>query len=415
MGQKKSKSTDKNFDYSKFESEALAGLRSGKGLVGNEGILKDLIQHLVESALDGEMTAHLSAEKQQGHSNRRNGKGKKKLRTELGEVEIRPPRDRASNFEPQLVGKWERDLNTGLEHQILELYSIGNSYLDIQTHIQKLYGISLSTGQLSAITDKVWDEIIQWQKRALKAFYILIYLDAIHFKIRENGVVVTKAVYTVYGVDADGNRDVLAIHIGAEEGAKQWGRILEHLRDRGVEDVLFFAVDGLSGFKEAILEVFPQSTVQRCIVHMMRSSTKFVDDKDIKQVIKGLKAVYTADDEAQGLQALENFETDWNNKYPEIAKAWRSNWTELTAFFGYNWAVRKLIYTTNAIEGLHRMMRKTTKTKAAFVNEKALTKLLYLTLMRKQKVWSRRVHAYKAIQRSLDREFGERFSKHVSI
>ena len=179
--------------------------------------------------------------------------------------------------------------------------------------------------------------------------------------------------------------------------------------------MLFFAVDGLSGFKEAILTVFPQSIVQRCIVHMMRSSTKFVDDKDIKQVIKDLKAIYTADDEAQGIQALEDFETKWNDKYPEIAKAWRNNWTELTAFFGYNWAVRKLIYTTNAIEGLHRMMRKTTKTKAAFVSEKALTKLLYLTLIRKQKVWKKRVGSYKAIQRSLNREFGERFSKHVSI
>lgn len=415
MGQKKTKKEKKDFDYSKFETEALSGLVSGKGLVGDEGILKGLIQHLVESALDGEMSAHLSENKKEGTSNRRNGSGKKKLRTQLGEVEIHPPRDRNSSFEPQLIGKWDRNLNTGLEDQILELYSIGNSYLDIQAHIQKLYGISLSTGQLSAITDKVWEEISKWQKRALKSFYMLIYLDAIHFKIRENGVVSTKAVYTVYGVDADGHRDVLAIKIGAQEGAKQWGRILEHLQERGVEDVLFFAVDGLSGFKEAILDVFPQSTVQRCIVHMVRSSTRFVDDKDIKQIIKGLRAIYTADDEAQGLRALESFEAIWNDKYPEIAKAWRNNWTELTAFFGYNWQVRKLIYTTNAIEGLHRMMRKTTKTKAAFVSENALTKLLYLTLMRKQKVWKRRVHSYKAIQRSLSREFGERFAKHCEI
>ena len=409
MGQKNRK---KGFDYSNFETEALSGLRSGKGLVGSEGILKDLIQHLVESALDGEMTAHLAEEKKQARSNRRNGSGKKKIRTQLGEVKIHPPRDRNGSFEPQLIGKWDRKLNTGLEEQILELYSIGNSYLDIQAHIQKLYGVALSTGQLSAITDKVWDDITKWQKRALKSFYILIYLDAIHFKVRENGVVITKAVYTVYGVDADGYRDVLAIVVGAEEGAKQWGRILDHLKDRGVEDVLFFAIDGLTGFKEAIYQVFPQSTVQRCIVHMIRSSTKFVDHKDFRQVVKDLKAIYTADDEAQGLQQLDNFEATWDEKYPEISKAWRNNWIELTAFFGYNWAVRKLIYTTNAIEGLHRMMRKTTKTKSALVNEKALTKLLYLTLMRKQKVWKRRIRSYKAIQRSLSREFGERFSKH---
>jgi len=414
MKKKQQKEGSKDFDYKKFELEALSGLQSGKGLVGAEGILKGLIQHLVESALEGEMSAHLASEKDTGISNRRNGKGEKRLRTELGEIRIHPPHDRRGSFEPKLVGKWQRDLNTGLEEQILELYSIGNSYEDIQWHIKKMYGISLSTGQLSTVTDRVWKDITEWQQRVLKAFYSVIFLDAIHFKVRENGVVSSRAVYTVYGIDADGHRDVLAIKVGESEGSKQWGRVLESLRDRGVEDVLFFAVDGLKGFKEAILAVFPNAIVQRCIVHMVRNSIRFIDDKDCSSVIKGLRAIYTADDEDQGLRLLKDFETKWEDKYPEIGKAWRENWMELTAFFGFNWAVRKLIYTTNCIEGLHRMMRKTTKTKGAFVNEKALTKLLYLTLMRKEKVWKKRIKSHKAVQRSLEREFGERFSKHIT-
>lgn len=414
MSKTHNKKDSKDFDYEKFESEALSGLQSGKGLVGTEGVLKDLIKHLVESALEGELSAHLASEKNAGKSNRRNGKSEKRLRTELGEISIEPSRDRTGSFEPQLVGKWERDLNTGLEEQILELYSIGNSYGDIQWHIRRMYGIQLSTGQLSAITDRIWADVTKWQKRVLKPFYSVIFLDAIHFKVRENGIVSTRAVYTVYGIDADGHRDVLAIQVGESEGSKQWGRVLESLKDRGVEDVLFFAVDGLAGFKEAILGVFPNATVQRCVVHMIRSSIRLVDDKDVRSVIKDLKVIYTADQEDQGHQALEDFEQKWNDKYPEIGKAWRENWMELTAFFGFNWAVRKLIYTTNCIEGLHRIMRKTTKTKGAFVNEKALTKLLYLTLMRKEKVWKKRIHSYKAVQRSLAREFGERFSKHIT-
>ncbi len=413
MSKKKKKPTESDFDYKKFEASALSGLQNGQGLVGEKGILKDLIKHLVESSLQGELDAHLLHDRQTGQSNRRNGSTKKRLRTQLGEVEIQPPRDRQGSFEPQLVGKWERNLQSGLDQQVLELYSLGNSYLDIQMHLKGMYGIELSVGQLSAITDRVWSDIRKWQQRALKSFYIVIFLDAIHFKVREDGVVTSKAVYTVYGVDAEGYRDVLAIQVGGEEGAKQWGRTLEHLKDRGVEDVLFFCIDGLSGFKQAILSVFPQSTVQRCVVHMVRNAIRFVDDQDVKTICKNLRAIYTADDEQQALLALEQFKQNWDQKYPEIGNAWTNNWVELTAFFGFNWAVRKLIYTTNPIEGLHRIMRRTTKTKAAFVSEDALTKLLYLTLMKKEKVWKKRIHSYKAVIRSMKREFNNRFDKHL--
>lgn len=414
---KKKRSSKKGgFDYKEFEKSAIEGLQSGQGLVGENGLLKELMSHLVQSSLEGELAYHLSQSKERGESNRRNGYTSKTIQTGIGNIEIQPPRDRNGDFSPKIVEKWDRKLHSGFDIQVIELYSLGNSLEDIQLHLKKMYGVHLSTGQLSAITEQVRGDIEKWQKRPLKSFYILLYLDAIHFKVRENGRVMTKAIYTVYGVDADGYRDVLCLYVGqGSEGAKEWGRVLEHIKDRGVEDVLFFSVDGLSGFKEAILSVYPQSIVQRCIVHMIRTSIRFVDDRDMKILIKDLKLIYQADNETQGSEALDKFEEIWNKKYPEIAKAWRKNWTELTAFFGFNWAVRKLMYTTNPVEGLHRMLRKTTKTKGAFVSEKALTKILYLTLDRKQKVWKKRIHAYKAIQRDLAREFGERFEKHVNI
>ena len=347
---RKKKSKSSEFDYKSFEASAIAGLQSGQGLVGENGLLKELMSHLVQSSLEGELTYHLEQSKAQGEENRRNGHTSKRLQTTIGNIDIHPPRDRKGNFSPKIVEKWDRKLHSGFDAQVIELYSIGNSIEDIQSHIKRMYGVHLSTGQLSTITEQVRGEIEKWQKRPLKSFYILLYLDAIHFKVRENGRVITKAVYTVYGVDADGHRDVLCLYVGAgAEGAREWGRVLEHIKDRGVEDVLFFSIDGLSGFKDAILSVYPNSIVQRCIVHMIRNSIKFVDDRDMKALIKDLKLVYQADNETQGLEALDSFEYTWDKKYPEIGKAWRRNWNELTAFFGFNWAVRKLMYTTNPL------------------------------------------------------------------
>lgn len=411
----KSKKKQEEFDYSKFEQTAIARLREGHDLIGEAGVLKELIQRMVGAALEGELNHHLASEKEKGRTNRRNGSTSKRLKTTVGEIPITRSRDRDGTFEPMLVKKWDRNLNSGLDTQVLELYAKGNSLSEIRDFIQKMYAVALSAGQITAITDSVWEDVLKWKSRALNAFYALIYLDAIYFKIRENNKVVTKAIYTVYGINAQGERDVLDLHIGQAEaeGAKEWGRLLEKIRERGVEDVLFFAVDGLVGFSEAILEVFPQSIVQRCIVHMIRTSLKFVDDKDRRAICKDLRAIYIADDEAAGLQALEKFAQKWDYKYPTISKKWRKDWTELTAFFGYNAAVRRLIYTTNAVEGLHRMMRKVTKTKAAFTNEKALLKILYLNLIRNPKSWKRKVFNWAAISRSLLREFGERFSKHL--
>jgi len=418
MQNKEHKITEKkdSFDYESFEVSTISGIRSGAPFLGSDGLLKDLLSYLVNAALSGEMEAHLAQEKSEGKmGNRRNGYTEKTVRSDLGALTIHPPRDRSGSFEPMLIEKWNRDLGSGLDPQILELYGQGQSIAQIQGYLERMYGVGLSAGQISAITDKVWESVTAWKTRVLEACYVLIYLDGIYFRIRENEKVVTKAIYTAYGVTVDGERDILDIHVGyaEKEGAKEWGRLLERLQARGVEDVLFFAVDGLEGFSEAIYEVYPDATVQRCIVHMVRTCLKLVDQKDYSAICKDLRAIYAAIDQQAGELALERFEQKWDERYPEIGKKWRAEWLELTAFWGYNHAVRRLIYTTNAIEGLHRKMRAVTKNKGAFINEKALLKLLYLNLIYHPNAWRKKVHGWIEIRRSLNREFGRRFSKHL--
>jgi putative transposase len=408
----KKEQTNQVFDYVEFEKEAINGLQTGKGLVGTEGVLTSLIQRLVNAALNGEMKGHLKEEKLEGHANRRNGKLSKQLDTELGEVTIETPRDRLGKFEPQLVGKWQRQLGTGLDKQILLMYAKGHSYSDIQYQLKTLYGLDYSTASLSEVTEQVWSEVLAWQQRALQAFYSVIFLDGIYFKTREGGKSTTKVIYSVYGVDAEGRRDVLGVYIRESEGANDWGLILEDLRRRGVEDVLFFCVDGLKGFSDAILEVFPQSLVQRCIVHMVRSSTRFVSDKHIRGVCAGLKAIYTSADVTGAEVALSAFKEQWHKLYPDIVKSWEKDWTELVGFLDYTENLRRMIYTTNAVEALHRQIRKVTKTKGSWVNDKALMKQIFLTLQYSDG-WNKKVHNWKSIASDLKDKFGERFEKHV--
>jgi transposase-like protein len=402
-----------SFDYNEFEKEAIDRLKEGAGLVGSDGVLTGLIQRLVNAALSGEMNAHLKEERVLGIKNRRNGHTSKKLDTELGPVEISPPRDRAGRFEPQLVGKWSRQLGTGLDRQILMLYAHGNSYGDIQMQLRELYGLDYSTASITEVTEQVWGEVSAWQQRTLEPFYAAIFLDGIYFTTREEGKSVKKVVYSVYGVDAEGNRDVLGIYIREAEGAKEWGRVLEDLRRRGVEDVLFFCVDGLAGFSEAIVEVFPQAFVQRCIVHMVRSSTRFVSDKHIKAVCADLRAVYAAADEAQAQVGLAAFKQKWDSTYPEIAKAWEQNWGELMLFMEFGENIRRMIYTTNAVEALHRQIRKVTKSKGSWVNDKALLKQIYLILTYGRGGWKKTVFNWTAISRELRERFGQRYTQHL--
>lgn len=415
MEKKKQKSVDASviFDYASFEREAISGLQNGSGLLGTEGVLTGLVQRLVNAALSGEIEGHLSANKSANISNRLNGKKLKTIDSDLGKINIVTPRDRLGTHEPHLVGKWQRQLGTGLDKQILMLYGKGNSFSDIRHQLRELYGLEYSEASISGVVEQVWLEVQSWQQRTLLSFYAVIFLDGMYFNTRENGKSSSKVAYSVYGVDAQGNRDVLGIYIRPAEGALEWGRILEDLRNRGVEDVLYFCIDGLKGFSNVISEVFPQSTVQRCIVHMVRSSTRFVGDKDIKVVCKDLRSIYTAFDVTQAEIALEAFKVTWNNKYPEIYKSWKTDWTDLIPFLEFSEHTRRMIYTTNAVEALHRQIRKVTKTKGSWVNDKALLKQIYLTLFYGQGGWNRKVFNWNSISRELLHTFGERFEKHV--
>jgi len=400
------------FDYSTFEEEAIAGLTAGKGLIGPEGVLTGMIGRLLSAAFDGEMAAHLESEA--GLGNRRNGYTDKTLRTALGPVSVKPPRDRHGSFEPVIIKKWERSLAPELERQVLYLYGTGNSYETIGEHLQQMYGVSYSPSFLSTVTDRVFAEIEQWRSRPLEETYFAIYLDAIHYKVRENRKVVTKAVYSVYGVNMEGERDVLGLFIGEAEGARHWARVLENIRDRGVKDVFFFCVDGLNGFCQAIAGIFPVAITQRCIVHMVRTSLKFVSWKDYKGVCRDLRAVYTQDSPEAAQEKLQEFKENWQGKYPEIAAKWEASWAELSPFFDHPEAVRRAIYTTNVVEALHRTLRKATKTKGAFINESALEKQLYLTLVHNQKSWKKKIRGWPEIYRALRSHFPERFKEEAS-
>jgi putative transposase len=415
MEKKKQKSVDPKviFDYASFEEEAIAGLQRGSGLLGTQGVLTNLVQRLVNAALSGEMQGHLACEKTANISNRLNGNKPKTIDTDSGKIDILTPRDRLGTYEPRLVGKWERQLGTGLDKQILMLYGNGNSCSDIRHQLRELYGLDYSEASISSVIEQVWNEVQSWQQRTLLPFYSVIFLDGMYFNTREDGKSASKVSYSVYGVDAQGNRDVLGIYIRPSEGALEWGRILEDLRKRGVEDVLYFCVDGLKGFSNVISEVFPQATVQRCIVHMVRSSTRFVDDKDIKAVCKDLRRIYTAFDVTQAEIALEAFKVKWDKKYPEIYKSWKADWVDLIPFLDFSEHTRRMIYTTNAVEALHRQIRKVTKTKGSWVNDKALIKQIYLTLFYGQGGWNRKVFNWNSISRELLQTFGERFEKHV--
>jgi len=402
MGKKK----EKDFDYASFEQEAIKKLRSGKGLVGEDGALTGLIGRILQAAYEEEIEDHISETKVD--KNRRNGKTQKRIKTGIGQVDVEPPRDRLGSFEPQIVKKWERNIAPELEQQMLSLYAIGTSYADISEHFKRMYGVSYSPSFITNITNRVIDEIEEWKTRPLEDVYAIIYLDAIHFKVRENRKVESKAVYTVYGVDLEGTRDVLGLYIGQSEGARHWGRILENIKERGVEDVIFFCVDGLKGFGEVIQEVYPKSLVQRCIVHMIRTSIRHVSWKDSRAICRDLKKIYTKDSVKSAFEELSRFDEKWKSKYPEIAEKWRKNWDELSISFDYPQELRRATYTTNAVEALHRILRKSTKTKGAFINEQALEKQLYLTLQYSKKSWQRSTRGWPSIIRVLKREFPDR-------
>src|SRR3954454_15046321 len=377
----------------------LADYKGPEDLIGEQGLLKQLTKALVERAMDAELTHHLGYEKHdtagRGSGNSRNGISRKKLKGDFGEAEIAVPRDRNGTFTPQIVAPHQRRF-TGFDDKILSMYARGMTTREIQGHLEEIYGVEVSPSLISSVTDAVLEEVKEWQSRPLEPLYPILFLDALMVKMRHEGRVENRAVYVAVGIDLDGLTDVLGLWTSANEGAKFWLQVLTELRNRGVKDIFIACVDGLKGFPEAIESVFPQTEVQLCIVHLVRHSLNYVGWKQRKEVAADLKTIYTAATEAEAEQRLVEFSLKWDAKFPTIAKSWRSNWARVIPFFAHPPEIRKVIYTTNAIESLNMSLRKVTKARGSFPNDEAVFKLLYLALRNIAKKWTIPVHDWKA-------------------
>ena len=372
-----------------------------------QNLFKETIAEFMENGLDAELEDELGYSeynyRDKETENSRNGHSGKTLRTSFGDVNIAIPRDRKGEFEPQLLKKNQSSVSQDIEEKILSMYAKGMTTGDIETHIQDIYGISVSDSTVSRITDKILPIAKEWQQRPLEAIYAVVFLDAIHYHVRSEGQIVKKAVYIAIGVGLDGRKDVLGMWVGENESAKFWATVLNSMRNRGVEDIFIACTDNLSGFSNAIESVFPNTEIQNCIIHQLRNSSKYVSYKDLKALMVDLKAVYSAVDEPSALDALDVFSERWDKKYPKISESWRDNWPNLSTYFKFPQEVRRLIYTTNAIEGFNRQLRKVTKSKSVFPTDDSLFKMLYLATMDITKKWTGRrqdwslIHAQMAV------------------
>lgn len=373
--------------------------RKPEELVGAGGLLEDLTKRLYERALEGEMTAHLGYEKHapegRNGGNSRNGKSTKRLKTETGDLELEIPRDREGSFEPMLVAKGQRRL-PGFDEKVIALYARGMTTREIQGHLKELYKVEVSPSLISTVTDAVLDDVKAWQGRPLEAVYPIVYLDAIHVKMRTAGHVQTQAVYLALALNLAGEKELLGLWVGEAEGAKFWLSVLTELKNRGVQDMLIAAIDGLTGFPEAIESVFPKTQVQLCIVHMVRGSLRFVSYKDRKAVAKDLRAIYRAPTLEAAEQALAAFEERWDARFPMISRRWRAHWSNLIPLFDYPPEIRRVMYTTNAIEAVNAQLRKVTKKRGSFPNPEALRKVLYLAIMKASERWTRPIKDWPA-------------------
>lgn len=375
----------------KLLDELLKGYSKPEDLHGPNGILKQLTKKLVERAMQAEMDHHLGYPKNhpagRNNGNSRNGTSKKTVVGEQGKTEIEVPRDRNGEFEPQLIKKGQRRWE-GFDQQILSMYALGMTTRDIQAHLKGQYGVDVSPDLVSTVTDAVMDEVRQWQNRPLEKLYPVVFLDALVVKVRDQGHVVNKAAYLAIGLNRDGLKEVLGIWLETSEGAKLWLKIVNELKNRGLEDIFIACVDGLKGFPEAIEAVFPKTQVQLCIVHMVRNSLRYVSWKVRKELAADLKKIYAASTEAQAEGELKAFAAKWDSSYPTISKSWKANWTRITPYFAYPAAVRKIIYTTNAIESLNSVLRKSTRNRGSFPDDDSAVKLLYLGLRNLAKKWT---------------------------
>lgn len=384
---------------------------------GNDvnSIMRDMMSVLLEGVLDEELNEELGYSKYDYRNketdNSRNGHSRKTMRTSYGDMDIAIPRDRKGEYEPQLIPKYQNTVTQDMEEKIISMYAKGMTTGDIEAHLKELYDLDISDSTISRITDKIMPLVKEWQERPLQEIYAVVYMDAIHYHVRSEGRIVKRAVYIALGIDMDGKKDVIGMYVGENEGAKFWLSIINGLKNRGVQDILIACVDGLNGFPQAIEAVYPKTEIQQCIIHQIRNTTNYVSYKDLKKLMADLKMVYAAPDEAAALEELESFGKKWNSKYPKIYKSWSERWATLSTYFKYPNEVRKLIYTTNAIEGFNRQLRKVTKSKTEFPSDDSLLKMLYLATMDITKKWTGRRRDWSQIRAQLEIYFEERLEK----
>lgn len=399
-------------DQLPFDLDAeLKKCKTMEDLAGKNGLLQRLIGPMMEKMLQAEMDEQLgyarhSREEKNSH-NRRNGKSSKVVKGSFGPVEIAIPRDREGEFEPKLIKKHQRSISS-FDEKIISMYAKGMTTRDIQEHVKELYGADISPTTISNITEKVIAEAREWQNRPLRAIYSIVYLDAIHYKVREQGQIISKAAYTCFGVDLEGNKEVLGIWVGENEGARFWLSVCTELKNRGLKDIFIACIDGLKGFPEAINAVFPETAIQLCVVHLIRGSLKYVGHKYSKDFLTDLKAVYKAPSENSALVALNALSEKWEEKYPLAIRPWVQQWDKIKTFLSFPEPLRRLIYTTNAVEALHRQLRKVTKNRSVFPSDDALTKMLYLAIRDISKKWTMPLRDWRTIITCLLAVYGDR-------
>lgn len=411
MGKRRRRGTEEQQARRALISELLSAANV-KSMDDIQNLFKETIAEFMEGSLESELDEELGYEpydiKNKTTDNSRNGHSKKTLRTSMGKVEIDVPRDRNGDFEPKLLPKNQTSISQDMENKIISMYAKGMSTSDIETHIRDIYGLDVSDSTVSRITDKILPEAKEWQQRPLESVYAVVFLDAIHYHVRSEGQIIKKAVYIAIGIDLSGKKDVLGMWVGENESGKFWANVLNNMRNRGVEDILIACTDNLSGFSQAIEAVFPQTDIQNCIIHQLRNSSKYVSYKDLKALMTDLKRVYTAVDEESAMNALDEFAEIWDSKYPKISKSWRDNWANLSTYFKFPQELRKLIYTTNAIEGFNRQLKKVTKAKSVFPTDDSLFKMLYLAMKDITKKWTGRRQDWSRIYAHLSIFYGDR-------
>ena len=387
-------------------------VKNGQSVTAKGGVLNDLVKQLTEMTLQAELESHLA---QDLTKNRKNGSTSKTMKTEHGTFELETPRDRNGSFEPQVVKKSQTHMSDEIEKKMLSLFSLGSSYSQITDHIEEIYGVHFSKPAITAVTDKLIPMLQEWKQRPLESIYPFIYLDAIHYKVRDEGHYVSKAFYTVLGVTLEGKKEILGLYLNESEGAKFWLQVLTDLQNRGVEDILIASVDGLKGFPEAINSVFPDTEVQLCIVHQIRNSLKYVASKNQKQFASELKAVYQANTKEEAEDALDRLEEKWGKKYPIVFESWRGKWDNLSHYFKYSKEIRRIIYTTNIIESVHRQFRTLTKTKGAFPTDNSLLKLLFAGIKNAEKKWTMPIRNWSLTISQLNIHFKERLKDALNL